>query len=71
MSEIHEAWSAVAELLGDFAHKRLSPCVSLALGALALTAGHGDDPSIGAARRRAGERGDSTLERAFEVAAGV
>lgn len=74
MGEIHQARLAVARLLGDFGrfgHDRLSPCTTLALGSLAMVAGHGGDPSIGKARRRAGERRNSALERAFEVAAGT
>ena len=74
MNEVHEASLAVAVLLDDFGrfgHDRLSPCTTLALGNLAMVAGHGDDLLICEARRRAGERRKSALERAFEMASVV
>ncbi len=71
MSEIEEARLVVGELLGVFAYKRLSPCTMLALGNLAMVAGHSDDASIGKARQRASDRQDIALERAFEMATAV
>lgn len=71
MNEIHEAKRAVAELLDAFTCASLSPCTSLALGNLAMVAGHGDDPSLIHARRRAAERGESALEQALVEAAAV
>ncbi len=74
MNEVDEARPAVAVLLDDFGrfgHDRLSPCTNLALGNLAMVAGHWDDLSIREARRQAGERRKPALERAFEVAAVV
>jgi hypothetical protein len=71
MSEVQEAWLAVAELLGNFARKSLSPCTTLALGNLALVSGHHGDPTLTPARQRAGERRDEALERAFEIAMSV
>jgi hypothetical protein len=71
MNGIHEAWQAVAELLGDFARRELSPCTTLALGNLAMVSGHRGDPSLAPARRQAAERRNSALERALRVAAGV
>jgi hypothetical protein len=69
MSDTYGAWRAVAELLGDFAHKSLSPCTTLALGNLALVSGHRGEPALIPARRRAAERGESALEQALVAAA--
>lgn len=75
MNERSESQQAVADLIHDFAplihddpgRHRLSPCTTLALGNLAMVSGHGGDLSVGLARRRAAERRDVSLERAFEA----
>lgn len=66
--QLRDARRAVLELLVAFNHHRVSPCTTMALGNLAMIAGHVNHRSVKQARSRAAQQGQQDLERALHAA---